>query len=214
MGMLAKTAPFGSFTLVGTSEVSAGTGSTSAIITKPSGTANGDYIVMAIVAGSMTTGGTFTGPAGFTERVDPGAVVNCAVYTKVASGEGATWTINFPNGARLAAVVAVFRNATAFGVIGTVSSNQVSPATNITAPSVTVPTNNSLLLAMYFCNGSGRGTDFANPSGFTTVVTDTDGDNPYLAMFSKVVSSGATGTITSVAPSASDKRGVLLSLSP
>lgn len=73
------------------SEAANGTASTSVVVTKPAGTADGD-LLLAII--SETGTGSITAPAGWTLLGSQAAstTVTSAAYYKVASSEGASWT--------------------------------------------------------------------------------------------------------------------------
>lgn len=212
MGMLAKSGVVtSSVQFVASASASTAAGSTSVTVNKPTGTSNGDIIIIGVTSNQTANDTTFT-LSGFTEQMDSGARVNCAVYTKTAgASEPSSYTINNSGSGRFAAVCVVYRSASV-GVIGSVSSS--TSVSSVSAPGITVSANGSLLLAFFFASQRADPTAFSTPSGMSYVAGDADTtNNPALAIFSQAVNSGATGDRTSTL-SSTDKRAFLMSLSP
>lgn len=189
-------------------------GTTSVTVNKPTGTANGDIIVIGVVGNHSINNASFT-LSGFTERMDSGAITNCAVYTKTAgASEPSSYTVSYSASGRAAAVCMTFRSASV-GVIGTVSANTTVDG-SVTAPGITIANNGSLLLGFFFANQDSDNSEFPAPSGMTFLAGDSDASSvPALAVFSQAVNAGATGDrISYIDNIAGGARAFLMSLSP
>lgn len=80
-----------------TAETAAGT--TTAVVTKPAGTVDGDLLIACGYMEGATGSATVALPAGFTSRATTGAgSADMAIGTKVASGEGADYTFTASGG--------------------------------------------------------------------------------------------------------------------
>lgn len=113
--------------------VTNGTAGTSVTVTKPAGTADGDLLV-AVIAEAGT--GAITAPAGWTLAGDAtaGTSLRSAIYWKIASSEGASWTWTLASSARNWGWAANYTNA------DTTDPLLVRSAVYATGTSYTTPT--------------------------------------------------------------------------
>lgn len=157
---------------------------TSLDIAKPA-CINGDVLISFALASANATWTTHTG---FTELLDSQRAE--ISRRTVDTTEAATLTFTSSgNHDRASGAVICLRGGT-YDTIGTVSAQASSPV----APEITM-TGAGIVLAIFW-----RAADniaFTAPTGFVPVIADSDGDSPSFAIFSKEVSAGATGTVTS-----------------
>jgi len=183
------------------------TASSTLVIDKPTGTIDGD-IMIAFMGNNLGDTGAWSTPAGWTEVYDRGDGDMMLVAYKVASGEGANYTFNASvssNG--YGGQILTFANA--LFDVGGAATTSTSP---LVAPSITVATANSVLLAMYIRQANGI--TFTTPSGMTSLISGTIGGvGPSWHIFSQEVDAGATGTRSSTQSAGTlHSSGLLLAL--
>jgi hypothetical protein len=164
----------------------------SVTVTKPTGTANNDIIILV----SNSAAGTLTYPAGFTTFYTFGNVV---AAWKLASSEGADYTIT--GATSVINVIAASwsgRSASpALPEVGTDSGGTSSPPITAVLTGVTAATGDDI--AVFCCNGpvDNAGVWSSTPPTNYTKALDSDAD--YVEMFlwyRDNVSSGATGNLS------------------
>lgn len=136
------------------------TAAASTTVTKPTGVVDGDLI---IVAASRTANGGSTLGNGFSQLLmddsPPSVGGSLTVFTKIADGEGATWTLTNAH----ANVCLAIR-----GAIAPTTSQQVSNTNGTgTTPNLTTTTTDAWLLAAFYARGLSGGSAIATPSGYT-----------------------------------------------
>ena len=186
-------------------ETAMGADGTEITITKPTGTADGDLLV-AILSFGADTGGDFSPPAGWT--VDPnidntfwtsetsGTRNKMAVYTKVASSEGADYTFTYGVTSRGAGQILRFSGA---GSITTEAPTGNTSASN-TAPSITAPVDGSLILALFSSTNTSR-SDSTAPASWTEISNTkpaSDTSCGWIWTYQRTYAAGATGDATQV----------------
>lgn len=164
---------------------------TSLACNKPVGTVNGDVLTAGVCYGSL---GTITPPAGWTEVFDSGSFGGSGrqlkVYTKLASGEPASWTWSFSAAVGIVIEVGAFDTRTSASP--NASGGQVNGiSANCTAPSISPAATNCDLVG-YFAADSGR--TFTAPGGMTEREDQSAGSRALALMTEVLVSNGATGT--------------------
>lgn len=187
---------------------------------KPTGTAIGDLMVAFL--SSVDTSGTnsWTQASGWTEVLDQGSAPNLGIQYRVATSDDALVTqydfTHTATGIQTQCDLITFRNA-AYDTVGTIGTATLYQ--NCTAPSITVTSCNSLLLA-YFATDpyANKGWAlFPVPPGLTFFTRTANAAYIPVLIAYKSVESGATGdfssdyTIEDVSLGA--VAGVLLSLS-
>lgn len=183
--------------------------STTVVVSKPTGTVQGDLMIM---VGALGTGAerTWTGDTGWTEVADQNASPNLRVAYKVAGASepaSYTFTINSATTSGIGASILTYRNA-AYDVVGAFTSG-TNP---LILPSISPSENFSFLIAI-----GARADDvitLGTPAGMTVRVTDADGTAPSYKVCDEVVLSGATGTRSMSTGSASDVSGIMLAIKP
>jgi hypothetical protein len=190
--------------LVNTSSAVQNTNSTTITVNVPSSTDNGDLMILSVISNSGSN--TWTTPSGWT--VWRSNFNGRAIYYRTASSEPASYTITQSNSATSSGYILSYRNAT-IDVMGTYSGF-TSPSI---APSITTTANNAYVF--YFIGSPGQANNtFSTPTGFTPLVSDTDGTNPSSAIFYKVqATAGATGTASST-PAAGLPASIQFSIIP
>lgn len=175
----------------------------SGTIDKPTSTADGDIIIIALTAETATT---VTPPAGFTEILNvagggTGAHVTY-VYWKRASGEPANWSFGFsPNCAGLYIGAAYSNGASSGNPIDSFASASDASAP-YDAPDLSVGVNGCMLVSIGEGDDDFRSFGINNPfsggsypSGMTGR-TDLSGNNVVLGLADLSVNSGSTGAKT------------------
>lgn len=178
------------------------------MVSKPIGTAQGDLMIAFM---SKANSVTWTQPSGWTEVADQGSNPSIGISYKVAGpSEPSSYQFSCGGGSgRPKASIVTYRGAT-FGVIGAFATL----AMPISAPSINVSENNSVLLAM-FSRGS-QDHVWSTPTGMNPVATSTSSDSPSYLVASEVVDAGATGVRTSsiAGVSSSATAAIMLSIKP
>lgn len=174
--------------LVNTSSAVQNTTSTTITVNVPSSTANNDLMILVVV--SATAANTWTTPSGWTVWRASGN--GRAIYYRTASSEPASYTVTQSGSSTASAYILSYRNAS-IDVMGTLGS----PADPSVAPSITTTADDAYVF--YFVANPGQSSNtYSTPTGFTPLVSDTDGTAPSSAIFYKVqATAGATGTASS-----------------
>jgi hypothetical protein len=142
---LTVAAPAGAIELVATSSASQKK-TTSIVVARPTGSANGDLMLAAILAGSTAT---ITPPSGWTSVVTTtsGTAIRQSVFIKVAgASEPASYTWTVGTASHTVGAIATYRGATTVDVAGGQGN---AKATAITAPSVTTSQTGTLLVGIF-----------------------------------------------------------------
>lgn len=127
-------------------------------VSVPSGTRVGDLLV--VYAQSLVGSNGWNNEAGWTEMQD---LLGRLITTRIWDGGSSTYSFNSPNNSPRMAAMLSFRSSS-FGRFALSAS-----ADNPVAPSIDVPANNSILLAVA-TNISVSGISYSAPSGWTRIV--------------------------------------------
>jgi hypothetical protein len=167
-------------------------GNASITVDKPSGTVNGDIMVMFFATNGT---GTITPPSGWTNRTSlTNGNYKYHVYTKTAASEGASYTFTFTSTiTTTSAIIYSVANATAYDSIQTATA---TAASTINVPTITPTGNGSLWIGGFYTAASGTPypdlhADFINPS-FTT----SSGNERHVSGYIYLGNQDATGTRT------------------
>lgn len=155
------------------------------VIPKPTGPLTDDVIISFVVCDNDRT---WTTHSGFTELLDTQRAEFSRRTVDGSEASDLTFTASADHGR--ASGAAVLLRGGEYDTIGALSAAAASPA----APSITM-TGDGVLLAMFW--RSAPGIAFTTPTGFVPLVSDFDGKSPSYAIFYKMVSAGATGSVTS-----------------
>ena len=194
---------------------SAGTANpgTSLVITKPTGTVDGDVMIAGIV-GNITT--ELVAPAGWTQvRLDSASTFRYGVYRRVASSEGAnyTWTLTASGTGSIAGGIQAYSGVDNTTPVDIDGGQTNASSTSIVAPSVTTTVADTRLVGFFqHVDPAGAVTPDAgqterfevSPDAFTTAE---GGDEAVVAI-------GATGSRTATAANAAANCGQLIALRP
>lgn len=142
-----------------------------AVVTKPTGTVDGMAIKVTLNVHQSCCGipTSITPPAGWTTEDTNGYTTNTrnGVYTKIASGEPASWNFSINPAGLVTTVTAEWGAESYSGVdqttyhdVATVAQTNTS-STNLTAPTATSVTNGAMATNDYMYNGTGTITDAA-----------------------------------------------------
>jgi hypothetical protein len=181
--------------------VASATASYDAAVNKPTGTANGDLVLLFGVCHGASQ--TITAPAGFTQigSTTSSTSMSMAVFRKTASSEPATYTVTFSDANNIT-IAATYRgqNATPIDASSAAAYNiaSASPVTT-SSPTATTATANARVLWIAGVDASVDGPTygFTVPGGYTSRVTTDNGSFCGLAFADQVkVSAGATGVIS------------------
>jgi hypothetical protein len=129
------------------------TGGTSLVVTKPSATADGDFMVVAIVMPNTRTVSAV--PSGWTVApnlpfVSGGIATTLYVYTKVAASEGSSWTWTLDSATDSLAVAVAYSGVqavTPFNVSGV--PFQTAATNTVASPSITPSVDGCKVVAIY-----------------------------------------------------------------
>lgn len=182
------------------SAASAAASTGNVVVTKPSGTADGDLLVAIAWADDTLTNPT--APAGWTQQGTTQSLTGVGVgkvYRKTASSEGSsyTWT-----GGGYTSVVIMFAitghdTTTPFDIDPSWAGSATTSATH-TANAVSPAGSDSLLICSFALRNNNNGTNaFSTPTGMTEYADLGDTSNPYYAASADaqaLTASGSTGT--------------------
>lgn len=167
------------------------TGGTNITVNKPSGTVNGDIMVIFFA----TTGtGTITPPSGWTNRTSlTNGNRKYHVYTRTAASEGSTYSFSFTTTTFTSAIIYSVANATAYDSIQTATA---TAASTINVPTITPTGNGSLWIGGFYTAASGTPypelhADFFDPN-FATSSSSERHRSGYISLANQ----NATGTRT------------------
>ena len=135
------------------------------VISKPTGTADGDVLVAMIAI----DGAFFIfPPSGWTEIYDINTPIGGRVklYTKVASSEGSTYTFNSSITNWNAGIVAL-RSIDTNSIVVASSSSTESGVSTFTAPAIVTTSDNSMVMTFFAVNGLGT---FTAPAGMSEIL--------------------------------------------
>lgn len=174
-------------------------------ISKPTGTIQGDLMVVVLNSGASST---WSIPSDWTVATkSAGNRPNLTIAYKIATSSEAS-AFTFSTSSKTNGRILTYRNAQ-FGfasevVVASTGSDCVASQTHI-------PTNNSLLLAAFAVDSGGL--SFPTPTGMTLLYTDSADST--LSIFSENPSTGFTGTRSSdVSGTSGNVHGVLFSILP
>lgn len=193
--------------------VNNGAGSTTVVITKPTGVVAND-VMIAHIAVRGGTGVTITPPAGWTliDSLDNSTVYKSSTYYKVATGsEGSNYTFTFSISRVAAGIISAYSGVDTAAPINADAVQFNAPATPLTSPSVTTTVNNAWVIASYTQPAA---TTFTAGSGMT--LRDQDSGSTITGGLQDVVqaSAGATGTKTISSLDTSGSIGHTIALTP
>lgn len=192
---------------VASASTSNSNGSSTLVISKPTGTAEGDLMV-AVMASDGTV--TWSGDTGWTELADQGSTPSlCVAYKIAGASEGPSYTFTSSNNTRkLSGSILTYRYA-AYDVI----SSFVQDTNPLVIPSISPSQSQSILLAT-----GARNTTSVTPTtpvGMTAVVTDSDANSPAYIICSQVTPKGSTGTRSiNVSSNNGGTAGIMLAIKP
>lgn len=170
-------------------------------INVPSGTANGDLMVMFI---QVSVSATFTTPSGWT--VAPGTPTSGeGIFYRTASSEPASYAVTFSSGTAIG-TISTFRNVEwdTNGILGAAS-------TTPTASAITVSQSGGMLL--WLARNNGVSISFTLPANYIEIDAFENNANVNLIIgYRTPTSAGSTGTVAGV--SSSNSRALLISLKP
>jgi hypothetical protein len=197
----------GSPLLVNTTSAGQTTSSTTITVNVPSGTANGDLMILVVCSGAGTT--TWTTPSGWTLWSPTLDANGRAVFYRTASSEPASYTITQSISTTSNANILTYRNAS-IDVIGAFSTSAASPSV---APSITTTANNANVF-YYVASPAVASCTYTTPTNFTPLVSDSDATAPSSAIFTRVqATAGSTGTASST-PSTGLPRSIQFAIKP
>ena len=159
------------------------TASTTITVNVPTGTADGDLLILMV----MSSSGTWTTPSGWTVWL--ASANNRAIYYRTASSEPASYTITQGSSTTASACMLAYRNA-AIDVMGTITAGNTSPNT---ATAITTTANNTIVFDYVASNDASL--TFSTPAGYVSLASDSDATSPSYALFYKTqATAGTTGT--------------------
>lgn len=197
-----------------TNGVMSGTSSGSSIaVTKPSGVADGDLLVVAMYTDDCTVSGVPSGwtLAGEVENAGPDPDFWIRVYWKRAASEGASWTWETSASVWFAWECAAYTGGLASGdAIDGTPTTAFNGLNALPIPAVTTTVDGSMLIAI-----AGNFPGDAYASG-TAPVTNERADANGLCLYDGIqATAGSSGTITLTKSGSNDHHaGVLLALKP
>ncbi len=180
----------------------------SVVIGKPSGTLEGDLMVLTANAGSNSP--NLSAPAGWTTIADGGgATPSTLVAYKVAgASEPASYTVTADKTQLLAGAILSYRYAAYDTVAGALTT-----ATNPLVLSSISPSLSQSVLMAIAARGA-AGITITAPTGMSAKVTDADANAPSYVVCDQTVAKGPTGTRSITVGATTNVAGIMLAITP
>lgn len=180
----------------------------------PSGTQNGDGLILALAVrgGSGTTVST---PAGWTLILtqNQSTGVRLAIFRRIAASEPASYTVSWTGGSFDAdGAIYAAQNVDALNLVEASNSQGNAASTSVAAPSITTTSANTLLL---FIGAAQGGPTWTPPGGETERADVQSGGTNKISLTiaeETLASAGATGTRTATISSSQQSVGALVAL--
>jgi hypothetical protein len=183
--------------------IAASSASTTVDVAVPTGASTGDTLIACVLGGKGTDPFSTISNPSFTQFKDVDARYGGRL-TWNGSSSPFTFTQSVTGTGTLQVILMAFRNCS-FDADGLLGAEAATPS----APSVTLTSSNSIVIACYSRTNST--TTYSTPTDYTKIYDSGTG----LATFYKTrVASGATGTVSSTASSGTTSRGFLIGLKP
>lgn len=169
---------------------------TSLQVTKPTGTVDGDVVLLSLI--TRGSPGTVTVPAGFTLVEETGAgSAFITTYAKRASSDGANYTVSWVTSLRSALLA--MRVSAASLPNPAVANGTAASVTDPVAPSITTTSADNLLVGIACIDGATTAT-FTPPTGYTEREDGNNADATFSLSWSVAsklqAAVGASGTAT------------------
>lgn len=174
--------------VTGSATSGSSSGTVSPVITKPANTADGDLIVIVISNNSIRAAGSCGNPCqGFTVTsiTDYAGAGDGGIHvlTKVASGEGASWTLTnfYATSDTIRYCGVAYRPGTGSIAVNTIQSGSGSGSATYTTPAITPSKDNTLIVAAYAQDpgSTNSGTADASPAATERCDTSAGSGNPW-----------------------------------
>jgi hypothetical protein len=188
---------------------SASSADTPLSISRPANTVSG--LLMIAFINQSTPDDLDITSTGWTRILNGIAGEGVEVLTKVAGGsEPSNYSFSSNKGGETMQGYIVTYSRADIDVVGAIGS----AGDPCTAPSITVTTNRSIVLA-HFSRRNDSSITFSTPTGFSSVSSDSNATAPSSALFSKgEFSPGATGGVVSDPSGSNSSRGFLIAIKP
>ena len=180
----------------------------SVVIGKPSGTLEGDLMVLTANAGSNSP--NLSAPAGWTTIADGGgATPSTLVAYKVAgASEPASYTVTTGKTQLLAGAILSYRYA-AYDTVAAALTTATNP---LVLSSISPSLSQSVLIAI--AARGAAGITITAPTGMSAKVTDADANAPSYVVCDQTVAKGPTGTRSMSTGSTNNVAGIMLAIKP
>lgn len=198
------------------SHVTVSTGTGNLVFNKPSGTAQGDLLIvfMGFEKGSDVA---ITPPSGWTlvQRINSGTDNGAAAYYKMAgSSEPASYTFTLTNSPKHAGGIVRYSGVDSVNPINVSATNSGTSSTSQVAPSVTTTVNNAKVLVYYTSKKPATYTPAATTTERWDAPNTADGLPSNMMADFEQVTAGATGTKTATASEAEVWQTITVALTP
>lgn len=175
---------------------------TNTTITKPTGTADGDYVILGIITGASGGAGGApdpTPPAGFTLLAGPtlgwdgSFAVELRLYGKIASSEGASWDMTHATASSQGFAV-TYNGVDPTTPVDVAGTDNEGTGSTTTATGVTTASNGAMVV--YAAHNWGSGTALTAPTGTTPTFTERIDTLLVYVADGLMTTAGATGSKT------------------
>lgn len=218
IGTRGGTAPAADISFVAASNTTYAGGRTTTTVTKPTGTADGDLILLGVLTGASGEAPDPTPPGGFTlltnfpsEATDGGFNLEMRIYRKIASSEGASWDFTHSS-CSTQGFALTYRNVDSTTPIDVNPSVNQGTGSTATATGITPATDNAMIVYVAHDWGNAA-TSLTAPTGTTPTFTERLDVLLVYAADGLLTPAGATGDKTQTnhnTPASSDAWGAAL----
>jgi hypothetical protein len=193
-------------TYVSSADTSQNTSSTTITVNVPSGTANGDLMLMIVGTGGNSTN-TWTTPLGW--NIGTAGSQGRALFWRTASSEPGNYTVTQSASSTSNAFILTFRNAV-FDTSGLAGQSAVTSPTPV---AITVAVANSTIVYVAQSN-LGTNITYTTPTGYNARASDSGATEPSAAIFSLAGVGSGSYSAPSITGSGAQSRAYVISLAP
>lgn len=183
-------------------------GANSLTINKPTGTQEGDLMVLTASVGGNSP--NMSSPSGWTTVADASETNPCTIiaYKVAGASEPSSYTVTTNKSQSMGGAIVVYRYA-AYDTIAEAFNTTANP---LVLTSISPSMSQSMLIAI--AARSASGVTLTTPTSMTAKVVDADATGPSYIVCDQKVAKGPTGTRTTTVGSTSNVAGILLAIKP
>lgn len=177
-------------------------------INKPTGTIQGDFMVLTASAGSNNP--TLVAPSGWTTVADAGGTnpSTLVAYKVAGASEPSSYTVTAGKSQQMSGSILTYR----YAAYDTIAGGFVTGAVTLVMSSISPSQSQSKLIAI--AARAANGVTISPPTSMIARITDADATAPSYLVAEQQVAKGPTGTRSVVMGSSTSVAGIMLAIKP